>query len=364
MKTYTEVNTYCTILSDIPMHLVPKMITLVATTCILLWSATCVKSPPYPESEVIKRVSFAPVSSIIQKAVGSDNWPITWAEDDNLYTAWGDGRGFEPYTAKKLSLGMACIMGDPNRFYGVNLPSPSDSTEPGKFGPKASGLLSLNGILYMWVRNTGNATLVWSPDHSKTWHWGFRFHTSFGCPTFLNFGKKYQGASDDYVYIYSQDGPSAYESYDQIVLARVPRSNVTDQSDYQFFQGVDMNGNPLWTSDINRRGPVFEYPGHCQRIEVVYNPGIKRYLMVLGYNHKGGWGIFDAPEPWGPWTTVFHTEKWDIPGTHGYRFPTKWIQNGGQTMHLVFSGVSAKGYDAFCVRKMFLTLLPHDVSGK
>ena len=27
---------------------------------------------------------------------------------------------------------------------------------------------------------------------------------------------------------------------------------------------------------------------------------------------EGGFGIYDAPEPWGPWTTVFFTEKWDV----------------------------------------------------
>ena len=162
------------------------------------------------------------------------------------------------------------------------------------------------------MRNVGNAQLAWSKDHGKTWTWGFKFETSFGSPTFLNFGRDYAGARDGYVYTYSQDGASAYESDDGIVLARVPKERITERGAWEFFERLDERGRPVWTADIDDAAPVFDNPGGCQRVDVVYNPGLKRYLMALGYDHDGGWGIFDAPEPWGPWTTVFHTTE---PGT-------------------------------------------------
>ncbi len=101
---------------------------------------------------------------------------------------------------------------------------------------------------------------------------------------------------------------------------------------------------------------MFRFPGHCQRVDAVYNPLLKRYLLALGYNHKGGWGIYDAAEPWGPWTTVFHTDYWGLGGTHGYRLPAKWIGPGANEMTLVFSGVALPDitFDAFCVRRMTL----------
>jgi len=49
---------------------------------------------PYPESPVIRGVSFASESQIVRKAIDSDNWPITWGDDDAQYTSYGDGRGF------------------------------------------------------------------------------------------------------------------------------------------------------------------------------------------------------------------------------------------------------------------------------
>jgi hypothetical protein len=93
-------------------------------------------------------------------------------------------------------------------------------------------------------------------------------------------------------------------------------------------------------------------------VDVVYNPGLKRYLLALGFDHSGGWGIFDAPEPWGPWTTAFHTDDWGLGGTHGYRLPSKWIGAAGTEMHLIFSGANRPGIttDAFCLRRLTLTV--------
>ena len=303
---------------------------------------------PPPPSPVIRGVTFAPEPSIRRDAIDSDNWPLTWADDGDLYTSYGDGWGFNPRTDRKLSLGFARVTGPPDSFQGVNFRSPTgERTGDGRAGPKSSGLLMASGALYMWVRNTGNSQLAWSEDHGRTWQWGFRFDSSFGSPSFLNFGRNYQGARDGYVYVYSQDGPSAYDSDDHVVLARAPQARLRDRSAWEFFAG-----DGSWTRDIDRRRPVFSYPAHCQRVDVVYNPGLRRYLMALGYNHDSGWGLFDAPDPWGPWTTAFHTEKWDLAGTHGYRLPSKWISPDGRTMHLVFSGV--KPWDAFCLRRLVL----------
>ena len=62
---------------------------------------------PYPPSDVISRIDWSPQETIVRKAQGSDNWPLTWADDDQLYTAYGDGHGFEPSVRQKLSMGFA-----------------------------------------------------------------------------------------------------------------------------------------------------------------------------------------------------------------------------------------------------------------
>jgi CubicO group peptidase (beta-lactamase class C family) len=307
----------------------------------------------YPASRVIRGVHFAPPANIVRQAIGSDNWPITWAGDNSQYAAYGDGKGFEPYTNQKLSLGFARIQGSSTHFRGVNIRSASgERTGDGPKGLKASGMLMVDGVLYLWVRNAHNAQLAWSPDRGKTWQWGFRFESGFGAPSFLNFGKNYRGARDEYVYTYSQDGPSAYESDDSLLLARVRKSRLRDRSAWEFLERLDPNGNPVWSADIRQRGEVFRYPRHCRRVDAVYDPALKRYLLAVAYNQESGWGIYDAPEPWGPWTTAFHTGHWDLDHTHGYRLPAKWIERNGRAMALIFSGLTP--YDAFCVRRMIL----------
>jgi CubicO group peptidase (beta-lactamase class C family) len=313
---------------------------------------------PYPRSDVIGGVAFAPESSIIRKAIGSDNWPITWGADDAQYAAYGDGWGFEPHVKEKLSLGFSRIRFGPSGAQGMNIRSVSGERQgDGERGAKASGILMIDGVLYMWVRNVDNSQLAWSEDLGKNWTWGFKLDKSFGCPTFLNFGRDYQGARDEFVYTYSLDGSSCYHSYDQLVMARVQKQKIRDRRAYEFFQRMDGTGRPIWTKDIDLQGAVFEYRGRIQRIDAVYHPGIKRYLLTVGFGLTGGgWGIFDAPEPWGPWSTAFITEHWGLGDTQSYRLPSKWINDA--TMYLVFSGREHAGtdYDAFCVRKLFLQL--------
>jgi CubicO group peptidase (beta-lactamase class C family) len=313
---------------------------------------------PYPPSPVIKAIHWAPRESIVRQAIGSDTWPLTWADDDAQYTAFGDGRGFDPPTPEKLSLGFAKIVGPADGFSGVNIRSSTgERTGDGPRGEKASGLLMIKGVLYVWIRNAGNARLGWSTDHAKSWSWSpWRFETSFGCPTFLNFGKNDEPNRDAFAYVYSSDVDSAYESADRMVLARLPRDRIRERDAYEFLEALGVDGTPRWTSDIARRGAVFQHAGKCYRSTVSYNAGLKRYLWCQTLpggdaRFRGGFGIYDAPEPWGPWTTVFFTEDWDVGPGETCGFPTKWMSADGKTLALAFSGD-----DAFSVRKATLII--------
>jgi hypothetical protein len=314
---------------------------------------------PYPPSPVIKGIEWAPPQTIIRKAKGSDNWPITWADDDNLYTAYGDGWGFSPGTGKKLSLGIAKVVGSPPDFKGENIPTATgEKVGEGAKGPKASGMLCVDGLLYMLVRNVGNSQIAWSGDHGKTWTWcDWKFTEGFGCPTFLNFGRNYAGAWDDFAYVYSNDSDSAYEPADRFVLARVPKDRIRRREGYEFFKSLHASGQPIWTRYIRDRGAVFVNPGRCYRSGISYNPALRRYLWCQtlygsdDMRFKGGLGIFDAPQLWGPWTTAFYAENWDIAPGETSCFPTKWMSPDGKACYLASSGE-----DCFSVRGATLLL--------
>jgi len=136
-----------------------------------------------------------------------------------------------------------------------------------------------------------------------------------------------------------------------VVLARVAKDKIAECSAYEFFKCFDKNGNPIWTKDIQQRGAVFNNFKKCYRMSVSYNVGLERYLLCQTLpgedtRFEGGFGIYDAPEPWGPWTTVFYTERWDVGPGETSSFPTMWISSNGRTAHLVFSG-----QDCFSVRR-------------
>ena len=316
--------------------------------------------PPYPRSPIIREITWAPAPTIVRRAKGSDNWPLTWADDDALYTAYGDGQGFEPFGPEKLSLGLAKVTGSPPDFQGWNLRAQDGEFRgDGRAGRKASGLLMVDGVLYLLARNLGNARLAWSRDRGSSWTWAdWKFATSFGCPTFLNFGRNYAGARDGFVYVYSPDTDSAYEAADRMVLARVPKERVAEQAAYEYFVALEGSGQPRWSRDLGQRGAVFVHRGNCYRGGITYHAALRRYLwcQILphsthpqGMRFQGGFGIYDAPEPWGPWTTAFYTEAWDVGPGESSSLPTKWMNADGRTVHLVFSGD-----DSFAVRRATL----------
>src|SRR5439155_14798314 len=131
---------------------------------------------------------------------------------------------------------------------------------------------------------------------------------------------------------------------------------IRHRQSYEFFQRLDAARQPIWARDINERGTVFRHAGKSYRSSISYNAGLRRYLWCQTLpggdaRFRGGFGIYDAPEPWGPWTTVFYTEEWDVGPGESSSFPTKWMSPDGQTAYLVFSGD-----DSFSVRKA--TLVP------
>ncbi|MGA2114106.1 MAG: hypothetical protein ABSH56_05085 [Bryobacteraceae bacterium] len=79
-----------------------------------------------------------------------------------------------------------------------------------------------------------------------------------------------------------------------MVLARVAKARIRERDAWEFCERVDAGGRPVWTANVTHQSAVFLYPANCQRVDVVYDAGIGRYLLALGYDHAGGWGHFSV----------------------------------------------------------------------
>lgn len=319
-----------------------------------------ITTPPCPPSTLIESISWD-WGKYANFAKGSDLWPVTWASDDNIYTAWGDGGGFGGDNQQgRVMLGFGRIEGSPEHLIetcgkpGKNMFNTwggACSEGSAKFDGYPMGLLSVDEVLYCF-RNMDNSKyeeykpdieLCWSGDLGKTWSradWIFN-GGEFGEISFLNFGRDYSGARDNYVYMYG----SEMHIRDKIFLARVPKENIKNKSAYEFLSAFDGNNNPVWNSDITKRKPIIYDPNGCSSVpRVSYNPGIKRYILTIGHRQIEELGIFEAKEPWGPWYTVAYYNNWGNCNSSeegralAWDFPTKWISPDGLTMWCVFSG--------------------------
>jgi hypothetical protein len=340
---------------------------------------------PYPPSEVIERIIWD-FGGVVRKAPGSDLWPTTWARDGNLYTSWGDGGGFGGTNSDgRVSLGFARIGGPPSGFTAKNVWGGKNPENPATFGGKTGTMLSVDGVLYavggVWPGAAGVSTwasskesrLIWSSDLGKAWRtasWTFadKADPTFVPESFVNFGQDYAGARDGFVYLYG--GTAWWERSSEKVyvkkkqyLARVPKDKITNRGAYEFFKGLDHDGNPTWTAEIAERRAVFVNPNGIAAFSVYFNPGIKRYLALTAHGQWetsiGRLGVFDAPEPWGPWTTVEYNQNWGgfTGAQNGYHIVTKtpdWMSPDGKTIHVIFSGQGE--LDSFNLVKATLAL--------
>ena len=348
-----------------------------ALAILLLAASLAPAGSPYPPSPLIADISLD-WSTNERRALGSDNWQLTWADDDHQYGAWGDGGGFPGGDNRgRVGLGFGRIEGPWNDYQGFNVWGGTNPENPAQFSGKSWGTISIGGVLYSWITpddpDTGGQRdhyqyieLARSTDHAAHWtkaDWRWRCEDNLIVPTFLVFGKDNAHARDNYVYSYfirpqnpgitqAEFGLAVHEP-GAVFLARVPQDKLFAGRDaYQWFAGMK-DGQATW-GPLAARSPAFENPegtGWC--MSVSYNPGLKRYLLATEHtaSHTSAMALFDAPEPWGPWTTVKYWTEQDRfgqtrPGSRldwadnvfFFSFAPKWLSDDGRSFTLVFTG--------------------------
>jgi hypothetical protein len=329
-----------------------------------------------------------------------DMWPLTWAHDDNLYAAAGDNSGIPSTTFTPMNLfvvrGSPAVPGEKVHIEEVHhLPVDPKlycrgTLVDADYGVKPAGLLSLDGVLYLSVQNINygdnpdfnrqhnlNGWIIVSRDCGKTWDTDASFQTFFTGRTasahFVQFGRDYAGARDEFVYAYfpcGLDGQSYWCNNDCIVMGRVPRDQFLDRRAWEFLCDFDGAGTPRWNSDDSLAIPVFNYPGFTGENHVSYNAGLRRYIMgnYAFYDdhgrprpyhqlplrqYKSQLTLYEASEPWGPWRLFWHVDEWGQ-GNYQPVFPTKWMSADGCDMTMVCSGNGP--YYSFTTQRLHLKI--------
>lgn len=298
-----------------------------------------------------------------------DLWPNCWADDDNIYAAHGDGKGLGTTFS---DIGVERITGTPGNLGGETLALGDEigSVWTGSnFTRKPTGMACVNGTLYLAVQDLARdfnaapaASISMSADHGETWTWdtsGPMFDDGvFTTITFLDYGKDYRHAPDDYVYAYGLDG-NWRDSFTDVVadpvdlfLGRAPAGSVQDRLTWQFFAGLS-EGEPTWSSDIGDKVAVLHddrqlytdaSPDTAHDLTVISQGGVV-YNQPLDLYIYTSWTeltfeFYVAEDPWGPFQ-LFLSKDWGpypwIPerqGGYGLSIPSKFISADGRSMWL------------------------------
>jgi hypothetical protein len=317
-----------------------------------------------------------------RKALGSDLWPCAWAIDGELYCAWGDGGGFQGNDDNigRASLGFARISGipqagNPAAIDGANIwGTPPYAQFKASFGGKVGSMLCVDGVLYavggFWTaqnsqdptRASGHGprnTLAWSTDSARSWQMA-DWSSDQPLGSFLDSGQDSRARSEDSVYLYYLRSGDSHHVYLKRTRRERLLSDPTARGSAEYFTGVwHGSRGPVWSPQEARAKPVFTDRRNVEGPSAVYDAALGRYLLTTGHyasgndddSSAGQVGLFEAPNPWGPWSTIGYYDNWgglkaETTGDFlSLRLPSKWFSPDGKTFWAVFSGL--KSFDSF-----------------
>jgi len=322
-------------------------------------------SPPFsiPKSTFIKSFQWrGDRISYPEPDVKGDSFPMTWADDGEIYTSAGDPLWGETQSG----LDVEKISGGPADYKITKVNPMNDFVGWGGDGPKPTGMICVDGVLYLAVQNirrTQKAPFSVVSQHGSDAHILYSFSGKslwvpafgniaapmfpghkFGGPVFVNFGQNNAHARDNHVYAVSGD---QWDNGSNLRLGRVPADSITRATAWEWVCSFDPAGGPAWSYDLEESVPILSLHRWLGIPEMVYLAGIKRYLLVTWRLHKDfspldgtDLVILEAPEPWGPFSWVHFEEYWEGREFNPYcpKVPLKWMEADGTTGWLQFSG--------------------------
>jgi hypothetical protein len=351
--------------------------------------------PPYCHSHDIESMTFDWAGAYTEPN-GSDLWPVTWGKDGNVYAFFGDGGGFGGDNHRgRVSFGVAKLTAPPplSTATAKNVYGGFQAEYPSTLDGKAGSIIAVGNDFYT-IGGLWNATdlagrkghrsgapkrnqLAYSKGNAHSWQaapWTFCSPDSppgrFCAGGFINYGPGNRGAPGGYVYLYGvgnspeywagDDGPevaaelgqtsvapdaTASGSVAYTYLARVSKRHVLQREAYEFFAGLDARGRPKWTHDENQMKSVFTDHNPKQASGLggaSYIPGLRRYIATAQGPYIGQTSFYDAPQPWGPWTTITYNNIDPQTGAGGWANLGK-AGGGSLGVHIVNAWTSKDG---------------------
>jgi hypothetical protein len=269
-------------------------------------------TPAIDASPVI--ASAAPEGDPVEPFISEgDLWMSTWADDGNLYSGWGDGRGVALHP-EWTDCGIAKFTGDLPEIKAKEQCYLAPTENPA-VNDKPSSLLFLDGRLvgafHSPLGDPWMGYLAVSKDYGSTWTrvgfyregelapvnaspWTRDNKSKFRCLFFINMGQAYALNLDGYVYALGMG--AEWNWFGGTYLCRVPKDSILYYKAYRYFSGLT-GSIPGWSASQDD-AQALEGVRTMDQGSAMFHPYLKRYLFLTSLL------LYDAPAPWGPWTKV------------------------------------------------------------
>jgi hypothetical protein len=303
---------------------------------------------PYPWSTYITNVTFnLNTARTYCKKVGTDGgdiWCYTWGADDSVYTAYGDGYGFNG--PNKVSWGISKMAGPFQSFTNTDIYFGPLGSKHGKIGSLLAISNATMNVIYAMdnIQDAGggestNTVLMSSTDNGVLWKTNVNFsHLSEFHGGFVQCGQGYSGNTDGYVYFYGGVG-QRIGTY----MARVPIGSVPDKTQYRYLTNIDAGNQAHW-GYLSNAISIFDDPNGWPD-GADYDTPLGRWLFG-GAPYPGDGGclsLFEGPTMWGPWKTIVYTTNWANLGNYpngfveDFGFPQKYMSADGTSLGMFAS---------------------------
>jgi len=184
----------------------------------------------------------------------------------------------------------------------------------------------------MWTCN--NASIAYSFDGST-----FTKAANVSWPgnsNFIEFGVVYGGLdapiADEYVYLLTTASGRYHDAY----LARVPKTQILNQSAYAYYAGLALGDTPSWSSFQSEANPVID--GAMGEMSVMWNSYLHKYMLMNLDNPRLAILLRTADAPWGPWSApqIVVTAR-EHPGLYAPNIHPQWAEDGGRIVYFTMS---------------------------
>ncbi|MHA1130845.1 MAG: DUF4185 domain-containing protein [Candidatus Helarchaeota archaeon] len=130
-------------------------------------------------------------------------------------------------------------------------------------------------------------------------------------------------------------------------LVKVNKTQILNQSAYQYLSLIDENNTPIWSYNMNAALCII--PPKVGELSVMWNEYLEKYIVIYTDIAHSGIACRTAEKLWGPWSQPYliaHAR--DYPGLYGAFMHPELVENNGKKIYFILSLWQV--YNTFVIR--------------